>query len=695
MRPVHSKNNATDGSEQERFNGLTWTILFLSLAIWVARRLGAFSLWSTVTTADGERVRFPNGFAIVDHPFHAVRAESLRRSLADGDMPRWIGNHQGGYPVEFYPLGVAALDVVGWALAFGSLPMMAVHKIVVIAIFLLPVAGYLLIAGFDRRSLGVALLAGTAHLSVRGWWWSGGSMELIEWGLVTNVAAVTALLVALPLAVRFLERESRIAGAGAALLFAFALVANPRSGIALVTALAGSYLAVLMASSRTSEAAAQIMRRALLLVGIGALLAAPEIVSLIRFNDLYVFIHYSGYANFQEYWDSSIQAVGGLFFVLGIAGFLFAWLPGARLVTRAIAGTLAIYVAGTSLLVSGAGPSSLIEQLETTRLMPFQRLLWLFLAASAVEYGLVWLLRTVRSFSRRMAVDLGLVVAAGLVLVFYVISPPSFIPEGDRGLVRMPTSAQPGIVDLEQAVKVADGEAAPGTALLVLGTTLSWHDQLWAPLWSDRPMFYDDWLWFWQTRHYGAYNPLVEHAYPSDSSALEPDYLARHGIGAIIVTGTAQPDASAASYLTLRREGIWNVYLVNGPTPIVTIDGSAPTVSTIENQNLTASGVTSGGEILVRRNWFPRWNATISGERVEITQTADGYMTIAAPAQGQIEIELTYAVDWIDWVCRFAVVVGLGALVVMTVPRSGRFQFGASSQKNVPRSIPRVQSVRR
>ena len=42
-------------------------------------------------------------------------------------------------------------------------------------------------AGFDRRSLGVGLIAGAAHLAVRGWWWSGGVMEVYEWGLVTNV----------------------------------------------------------------------------------------------------------------------------------------------------------------------------------------------------------------------------------------------------------------------------------------------------------------------------------------------------------------------------------------------------------------------------------------------------------------------------------------------------------------------------
>jgi hypothetical protein len=62
------------------------------------------------------------------------------------------------------------------------------------------------------------LLASAGHLCVRGWWWSGGVMELYEWGLVTNVAAVTALLIALPLAARYLHLGARRAGAFAALL---------------------------------------------------------------------------------------------------------------------------------------------------------------------------------------------------------------------------------------------------------------------------------------------------------------------------------------------------------------------------------------------------------------------------------------------------------------------------------------------
>jgi hypothetical protein len=673
---------------------LFWIPVFAALVIWVGHRLGAFDLWAMVTTADGRSVRVPNGFGAVDHPFHAVRAEALRRALGDGELLRWIGDHQGGYPVEFYPLGVAALDVIGWGLAFGSLPMVAVHKLIVIAIFVLPLVGYLLIAGFDRRSIGVALLAGAGHLCVRGWWWSGGSMELVEWGLVTNVAAATALLLTLPLCVRFLSRGDRWAGGLAAGLSAFALVTNPRSGIALAALLVGSILAVLI----ESPALETVGRRAGFLIALAALLAAPEIVSLIRFNDLYYFVHYSGYADVREFWDSSIRAVGGPFFVLGIAGFVLAMRRGTGIVTRAVAITLGIYVVGTALLSEGTGPSSLIDQLETTRLMPFQRLLWLFLAASAIETTVIWLGSAFRKRSRLVLVDGAMLVASIAVVLLYVVSPPSFIPIEDRGLAEVTSSARPGIVDLEEAVKIADADAPPGTALLVLGTLNtpnSWHDQLWAPLWSDRPFFYDDWLWYWQTSHFGDYNPQTEHAYVNDASALDREYLERHGIGAVVVTGEALARAGQETYLTQIRTGTWEVFRVNDATPIVTLAGNPPAEIDVEEQHISASGTVAGGEILIRRNWYPRWEATINGDHAPIRQTNDGYMAIAAPEDGNVEVDLRYATDWIDWLCRFAVVVGAAIMLVMLIPRGGRFRLRSREPKPVPRVIPTVRSERR
>src|SRR5829696_2313132 len=372
-----------------------WVALFGAIALWVAQRLGAFDLWSNVTAPDGAIHRLPNGFATVDHPFHTVRAETLRQSLADGAMLRWIGHHQGGYPVEFYPLGAAALDVLTWTVALGSLPMVAAHKLTVIAIFLLPIAGFLMLANFDRRSPGIALMAGAAHVSIRGRWWSGGSMELIEWGLVTNVAAATALVICSPLVTRYLRHGDRWAGGLGAALAAFALVTNPRSGLALTALLGGALIAVVACDGANRVSVTSAIKRGSVVMAAAGLLAAPEIVSLARFNDLYYFVHYSGYIDLHAYWESSVQAVGGrLVFFLGLAGLLLAWLPGGKVGTRAASATAALYCAGTVFLVDGIGPGSLIDQLEATRLMAFQRLLWLFLAASAVEQTATWAVRS-------------------------------------------------------------------------------------------------------------------------------------------------------------------------------------------------------------------------------------------------------------------------------------------------------------
>ena len=177
-----------------------WLLVLAVISLWVFQRLGGFDLWSTVTRPDGSIERIAKTFGGVDHPFHATRADLLRRSMLDGQLLRWVSPHQGGYPVEFYPLGAPAFEVVIWALLLGTLPMMAAHKIAIIVIFLLPAAGFLLLSRLDKLPLGVGVLALVFHLSARGWWWSGGYMELVDWGLVSSFLAMTAVLLFLPVA---------------------------------------------------------------------------------------------------------------------------------------------------------------------------------------------------------------------------------------------------------------------------------------------------------------------------------------------------------------------------------------------------------------------------------------------------------------------------------------------------------------
>jgi len=644
-------------SKRPSISALCWLLGFAATFVWTAHRIGAFDLWATIDAGAGGTVRVAQAFGTVDHPFHAVRAQLLLDSWRHFHSLRWVFQHQGGYPAEFYPFGAAALDVVGWALTFGELPMALVHKLVVIIVFLAPSLGFWLIGRRAGLSHGGAFVATAAQIAVRGEWWSGGSQELIEWGMVTNVAAATELLIALPFLVGFaLTGKRRDAGIAAALA-ALALYTNPRSFIALVAMGAGSLAAVWLAKG-ARPSVRSIWARLGLAALTAALAAAPEIFSLLRFNHLYYFVRYSWYTNLTAYVHSSVAAVSAPVFVVGLGGIVAGLLRPRHAVIRATAFSLILYVAATAYFVLGVWPADFAEQLETTRLMPFQRLLWLAMAGYGAYLGVDFIARK----SRRKGGDIALALLGVVVLFAYVASPWRAIPVSDRGLQTFPTAAQPGIVDLETAVRAADERAAPGTALLILGTTFSWHDQLWAPLWTDQSLFYNDWLWYWQAKNFGDYDPTKEHTYPNPASALSSAYFTHHGIGAVVVVGAAQAAAHESPLLNLVRQGIYDVYVVRKPTAIVTIGGGNASSVTVSNDTIGATGMSDGSPIVVRRNWFPRWQATVNGKAAPVTETADGYMHVTAPA-GVVDLRLRYVVDRWDRLGRLLAVIG----VVMTL----------------------------
>lgn len=646
---------------------LIWCVAFAVLGAWVANRLGAFDLSATIVRADGEPVSLPNTFATVDHPFHAARAEILRRSLADGEMLRWIGSHQGGYPVEFYPLGAAALEVALWALLLGTLPMLAIHKVAVILVFLAPLLGFYLLAREERAPIGVAFLALSIHVAVRGWWWSGGSMELIEWGLLTNVAAMTIMPAALALAARFTTTGDLRAAALFIVASSFAVYTNTRSTITLAVIAIG-----VLVWSQTLSARDRLRRRVVIgrlgLLAAGSLaVSAPQIISLIRFGDLYYFVRYETYESAGEFLDASVQAVSSPVFAVFLAGLVIALFAGRRFPTaRLVAIVLVLYVGLTLAVSLTEGTSLAIEQLEPTRLMPFQRLLMIYLAAFGI-YAV--LRRTVRS---QQVIDGALGLLGVAVLVAYVVAPVRFVPESDRGLVSVPTTGVSAFDDLERAVRLADEAAESGTAILVLGSVISWHDQLWAPVWSDRLFFYDDWLWYWQTDHWGDYDPTVEHAYPNDASALEPAFFERHAIGAVAVTGDAREAAMLASHLQPIRQGTYyDVYEVIDPVTVVTATGQNATGIDIGQARIAASieGGTDPQPVTVRHNWFPRWSATINGQQAGVEKLDDGYMEIPNVDPNE-SVVLTYTVDGWDWLGRLlALMGGSTTLLMLVAPR--------------------------
>ncbi|CAA9548745.1 MAG: hypothetical protein AVDCRST_MAG49-1593 [uncultured Thermomicrobiales bacterium] len=652
-----------------------WPALMGALALWVAVRLGAFDLWSTVTLGDGRTASLVQTFGNVDHPFHVARAETLRRALADGQPLRWVGHHQGGYPVEFYPPGVAWLEVGVWALALGALPIAAAHKLVVIGLFLLPGLAYVGLAWRDRLGLGVAATAFAAHVAVPGGQYGGGYHELVGWGLVTNVAGSIAALFVLLWLTDYLARGARAAAAGAALAAAFALVTNPRSGVALAVIGIGAVLAMATAAGDDRVPIGTLVRRVALVGALAGLLAAPELVSLLRFQHLYDFLRYESYADLGAYLHESRVATTLPVLVLGAAGVVLGLTLRGRPLTRAAAVTLVLYVAATVVLSGGGEGGGPLRQLETVRLMPFQRLLVIYLAAVAFAAGA----RTVLSGmpGRWPWRDLAQAAAVAGILVALVFRPPAGTPEEERGLFPVLGSATGSRAALDAALAAADRAAAPGTALYVVGSTPPyWHEQLWAPLVTRRPLRYDNWLWHWHFRQKApGFDEREGHNYTQQTvpETFEADFLADQGIGAVVVTGRAAKRAAAASAaLQPLTSGPFDAYAVRAPTPLVTLGGGSISGTEVDAGRIEATGTGTGGEVRVRANWFPRWEATVNGEPVAVARTDDGFMAVQAPP-GQVEVVLTYTVDRVDWLARAMTVAGLLLTLALLVPLRRRW----------------------
>lgn len=644
-----------------------WGLVLLLISLWVFHRLGAFDLWTVVSRPDGTTARIVKTFGGVDHPFHATRADLLRRSLLDGDLLRWISAHQGGYPVEFYPLGAPAFEVAIWALLLGSLPMMAAHKIAIIVIFLLPAAGFLLLARIDKLPLGVGVLALAFHLSARGWWWSGGYMELVDWGLVSSFLAMTAVLLFLPVSFRAIRTRSARWGAAAAMVASFAVYTNVRSFLPLGAIAIGTLISLAWESDRRSTVASK-AKIAAGIVAVAGLLSAPLLISIVRFQNLYFFVVYQKYDSFSEYWHASITAVSGPIFILAIIGFVSVFLLRELVAGRLVAFTLAVYVLMT-ILLSGLTVGPHIEQLEAIRLMPLQRALTIYLAA----LGVYAILTTAARFADRYRVAIvhvGLLATAVVSLLLYVVLDSTPIHASDRGMYPVLMTGERFFLDQQDAVELADERAEPGTAILVLGSMLSWHDQFWSFQWSDRPFFFNDWLWYWQKDHFGQYDPETEHAYPDPISTLNPEYLQTHGIGAVVVSQQLLQAALASPLLEPVSEGAdYSVLLVRNPTPIITAAGAQTTGIAIDDQHFSADVSAPSTTFEIRRNWFPRWTATVDGEPATISKDANGYMVVTSATPGT-HVEVNYGVDGWDWLGRVLLVLGIaGAAIAIVQPR--------------------------
>ena len=365
-----------------------WSALaMVALLIWTWNRLDFFHVTKLVAAPDGTLVRWPNALASVDHPFHAARFGMFLDALGHGHLPHWVFSHQGGYPAEFYPFGSSLIDLTIWALTLGQMSIPMVHTWAVAVVLALPAAGFWMLARLANLPAWIAPVGLAIHLCVRGWWWSGGSYELIEWGLITNVLAAMLVFLALfAVAATLCGGGTRWVVAGA-LLIAWSELTNPRCcwqswPLPLRPPSFGG-LASRPRAIRLQWLAAPF--------ALGAALSMPILLPLVVDNDLYYFVHYSGYNDIGAWLDSSIQAVSGPGFVLTLAGLAITLGTATSVVERLIAWTTILYGAGTAWIVLVDWPQRFTGQLETTRLMPFQRLLMISLVAITIGRALLWL----------------------------------------------------------------------------------------------------------------------------------------------------------------------------------------------------------------------------------------------------------------------------------------------------------------
>ncbi len=648
-------------------------IAMTGLAVWVIRLLGGFDLMATIDI-DGRMVTVANTFATVDHPFHSTRSDLLLESLKDGRILRWVGSHHGGYPVEFYPLGAAWLDVVLWASFLGHFPIIAVHKLGVIAVFLLPAVAFWLLARGDRAHPFVPFLALAIHLAVPGQWWNGGYLELVEWGLIANVGGAVFAFIALAALGRYVLDGGRWFALLAIVTASAALYTNTRSGIAVGVSAVSIMLAVAIRRDPTRSAGLVVaIVRIALVAAVALLLAAPLLMAMAQYSDLYFFVHFTSYATFQDYWDSVVASVSWWFLAPALVGVPIALVVRNLSMMRMVAISVLIYGGLTVALSQGGMESGLIRQLEATRLMPFQRLLTVYLAAAAIGWvgqqlaGLI-----VRTQWRDTIVAVGLVLTAVVTVNAF---PGTFAPLPAADLTAPPALHTTGVIEFAQFTEVIDAANAlrpDGTAMLVVGDQNSWwHEQLWAPSVDDGAYYYDDWMWYWHPDRPGPYTFEAGNSFPSPAQVFNPEWLGANGVSVLAVTNmtAANPDprhaAADSPYFEFQQSiGYWDIYTVRDIVPIVTNGDVAPVSSTFASGEITATFEGASGEIQIRHNWYPRWTAFADGEEVPVTRTDSGTMTISVP-DGTREVVLRYGVTGLDWVARLAAVVGVALLGVV------------------------------
>ena len=161
--------------------------------------------------------------------------------------------------------------------------------------------------------------------------------------------------------------------------------------------------------------------------------------------------------------------------------------------------------------------------------------------------------------------------------------------------------------------------ALPGTLLLVVGSALLLgHQQLWAPFWTDRPALLRRLALVLASRPCRparVQSDFSGHFYPAPGLAFDPDYSgdARYRGGRRDRSGPGGRGAGPGA-LTAQRSGTYDVYLVERPTTIVTLAGNECLGERVRRAAPRCDGRKRRRPGADRRNWFPRWRATVNGQ---------------------------------------------------------------------------------
>src|SRR5665811_51913 len=653
---------------RRRLSRAFWATAFFSIAALVIVRIDLFPL-STQVLVDGMHVDVPRMFFTVDHPFHIARSHLIADAWRSFETVRWVANHQGGYPAEFFPFGVHSIVAGLHFLSLGFLSIASSYTFTVVGLYLLPGLAYLTIARADGVSRGAALLAFTGHVAIASTWLQGGYNELIDWGLVTNASGAFFALLTLPL-LTIAVQDGKIRWAMVATTcIVVSAFGNPRS----LLAIAVIALAIVIHTSLFSGRKFFALVWLAALGGLAIVVCAPLFFPLFRSRELYYFLHFEEYDSALALADSTLGTVTWPIALFTLSGCFLPFRHATHRVSQVVSLTLIVYASVTLLAIEASWIRELVPQLELPRLMPFQRLLMLYLAGyAAIEFVRLLAGRFFRFPFLHFATIAGTI--AILVIFASDVGPRDREGMGLRPVPRTDGAAALEIANLRLAVEHADEVAPDHTAILVLESTLSWHEQLWGPIWSDRRFYYDDWLWYWHKLHEGPYDFRVGHAYPKPSDSLNQEYLTTHGIGAVVVTndpafagGNARNAAAQSDLLQMNGTfGDWDVFTVEDASPIATLDGMIPAQTDVsgDGERISLSFANAApGTILVRQNWFPRWTATINGAAVEIERGSNGYIEI--PTQGgDLAVELTYSVTTADIVARGLSMLGVGCVAI-------------------------------